>query len=150
MSKSLLGIEQIQELLPHRYPILLVDRILELGEDHILGEKLVSSNEPVLRGHFPGRPVFPGVLLLEALAQTACIWAIRQRAGSPSLQPALLGIDTARFRRPVVPGDVVQLHVHLERQRGTMYRFRGEARVEGELAADAKIMAAFVPWEESN
>ena len=150
MSKSLLGIEQIQELLPHRYPILLVDRILELGEDYILGEKLVSSNEPVLSGHFPGHPVLPGVFLLEALAQTACIWAIRQRAGPASLQPALLGIDNARFRRPVVPGDVVQLHVHLERQRGTMYRFRGEARVEGELAADAKIMAAFVPWEESN
>ncbi len=148
MPKSVLGIAQIRELLPHRYPILLVDRILELDGDRALGEKLVSSNEPVLQGHFPDRPIFPGVFILEALAQTACIWALRRGGGVGGLEPTLVGIDNARFRRPVVPGDTLQLDVRIQQQRGTMYRFRGAARVEGELAAEASLLAAFVSREE--
>ncbi len=149
MSKALLGIEEIRGLLPHRYPILLVDRILEMDDSSALGEKLVSVNEPVLQGHFPDRPIFPGVLILEALAQTACVWAKRMRTGFEALEPALIGIDNARFRRPVVPGDALQLDIRLLRQRGPMFRFEGLAKVEGELAAETTLLAAFVRWEES-
>ena len=149
MSKALLGIEEIRELLPHRYPILLVDRILELDDGSALAEKLVSVNEPVLQGHFPDRPIFPGVLILEALGQTACVWAKRMRGGFEGLEPVLVGIDSARFRRPVVPGDVLQLDVRVLRQRGPMFRFEGVAKVDGELAAESTLLAAFVRWEGS-
>lgn len=146
MSKALLEADEIRQLLPHRYPILLVDRILELDEDHALGEKLVSASEPVLQGHFPQRPVFPGVYILEALAQTACVWALRN-SSRQDLMPALVGIDGARFRRPVLPGDTVALDVRLLRQRATMYRFAGEARVDGDVVAEAELMAVFTAWE---
>ncbi len=149
VSKALLGIEEIRELLPHRYPILLVDRILEMDDGSVLAEKLISVNEPVLQGHFPGRPIFPGVLILEALGQTACVWAKRMRGGFEGLEPVLVGIDSARFRRPVVPGDVLQLVVRVLRQRGSMFRFEGVAKVEGELAAETTLLAAFVRLEES-
>ncbi len=148
MAKPVLGIDKIQELLPHRYPILLVDRILEIDGDRALGEKLVSVNEPVLRGHFPDRPIFPGVFILEALAQTACVWVKWNQGGFAGLEPVLVGVDAARFRRPVVPGDVLQLDVHMNRQRGSMFRFTGVGRVDGEVAAEATLMAAFVAREE--
>ncbi len=147
MSKALLGIEEIRELLPHRYPILLVDRILEMDDGSVLAEKLISVNEPVLQGHFPDRPIFPGVLVLESLVQTACVWAKRMRGGFDSLEPMLVGIDGARFRRPVVPGDVLQLDVTVLRERGPMFRFKGVAKVEGELAAESTLLAAFVSRE---
>ena len=149
MSKALLGVEEIRKLLPHRYPILLVDRILEMDDGGALGEKLISANEPVLQGHFPDRPIFPGVLILEALAQTACVWAKRMRAGIEGLEPMLAGIDSARFRRPVVPGDTLQLDVRLLRERGPMFRFKGVAVVEGELAAETTLLAVFIRPEES-
>ncbi len=147
MSKALLGIEEIRELLPHRYPILLVDRILEMDDGSVLAEKLISVNEPVLQGHFPDRPIFPGVLVLESLVQTACVWAKRMRGGFDGLEPMLVGIDGARFRRPVVPGDVLQLDVTVLRERGPMFRFKGVAKVEGELAAESTLLAAFVSRE---
>ncbi len=150
MSKALLGIAEIRELLPHRYPILLVDRILEMDDGSALGEKLISVNEPVLQGHFPDRPIFPGVLVLEALAQTACVWAKRTAGIAEGLEPALVGIDNARFRRPVVPGDVLQLDVRVLRRRGPMFRFEGFAKVEGELAVQTTLLASFVRWEESD
>ncbi len=149
MSKALLGIEELREFLPHRYPILLVDRILEMDDGSVLAEKLISVNEPVLQGHFPGRPIFPGVLILEALGQTACVWAKRMRGGFEGLEPVLVGIDKARFRRPVVPGDVLQLVVRVLRERGSMFRFEGVAKVEGEIAAETTLLAAFVSLEES-
>ena len=149
MSKALLGIEELREFLPHRYPILLVDRILEMDDGSVLGEKLISVNEPVLQGHFPDRPIFPGVLILEALSQTACVWATRMRGGFEGLEPVLVGIDKARFRRPVVPGDVLQLVVRVLRERGSMFRFEGVAKVEGEIAAETTLLAAFVSLEES-
>ena len=149
MSKALLGIEELREFLPHRYPILLVDRILEMDDGSVLAEKLISVNEPVLQGHFPDRPIFPGVLILEALGQTACVWAKRMRGGFEGLEPVLVGIDKARFRRPVVPGDVLQLVVRVLRERGSMFRFEGVAKVEGEIAAETTLLAAFVSLEES-
>ena len=144
MPKSALGERAITDLLPHRYPLLLVDRVSELGETEIVAEKFVGHSEPVFRGHFPDRPIFPGVYILEALAQTAGLWALTQRPQFEGMQPMLVGADDVRFRRPVVPGDVLTLHIRLLRERGNMLRFEGVARVEGEVAAEAIMLAAFV------
>jgi 3-hydroxyacyl-[acyl-carrier-protein] dehydratase len=131
-------------LLPHRPPFLLVDRVvaLEPGK-RIVAWKSVTMNEPFFQGHFPGHPVMPGVLILEALAQAAALLAMK------SMDPAqgankltyLMGIDGARFRRPVVPGDRLELVVEITRAKGAVWKERGEARVDGELAAEAEFMA---------
>ena len=148
MPKSPLGIREIQEFLPHRYPILMVDRVLELDDKIVIAEKLISVNEPVLMGHFPDRPVFPGVLILEALAQAAGVWAMSSLPQFRDKQPALVGIDKARFRRPVVPGDTLRLECRVTRRRGPIIRFEGVARVDGETGAEAQLLAAFVDWED--
>ena len=147
MDKLPLNIEQIRELLPHRYPMLLVDRVLEIGERDIVAEKLVSANDPFLEGHFPGRPIMPGVLILESLAQAACILVVSSTREARGIGVALLGVQHARFRRPVVPGDIMRLSVHLLRKRGPLYRFEGTANVNGELAAETTFTAAVVDWE---
>ncbi len=147
MDKPPLNIEQIRELLPHRYPMLLVDRVLEIGERDIVAEKLVSANDPFLEGHFPGRPIMPGVLILESLAQAACILVVSSERQARGFGVALLGVQHARFRRPVVPGDIMRLSVQLLRKRGPLYRFEGTANVNGELAAETTFTAAVVDWE---
>jgi beta-hydroxyacyl-ACP dehydratase FabZ len=150
MNKPPLGIDKIRGLLPHRYPMLLVDRVLEISESEelvIVAEKLVSVNEPFFQGHFPDAPVMPGVLILEALAQTGGI-AIRTRW--PELLGrgvALVGIDRARFRRPVIPGDTLSLRARLTRRRGDLFMFEGVAQVMGDTVAEAKLMARVVDWE---
>ncbi len=147
MDKPPLNIEQIRELLPHRYPMLLVDRVLEIGERDIVAEKLVSANDPFLEGHFPGRPIMPGLLILESLAQAACILVVSSERQTRGFGVALLGVQHARFRRPVVPGDIMRLSVQLLRKRGPLYRFEGTANVNGELAAETTFTAAVVDWE---
>ncbi len=147
MDKPPLNIEQIRELLPHRYPMLLVDRVLEIGERDIVAEKLVSANDPFLEGHFPGRPIMPGLLILESLAQAACILVVSSERQARGFGVALLGVQHARFRRPVVPGDIMRLSVQLLRKRGPLYRFEGTANVNGELAAETTFTAAVVDWE---
>jgi beta-hydroxyacyl-ACP dehydratase FabZ len=127
--------------------MLLVDRVVEISGDTIVAEKLVSANEPFFQGHFPQRPIMPGVLIIEALAQAGGLIVRYNDAEARKRGVALAGIDRCRFRRPVVPGDVLVLHARLMRRRGNLLVLEGSARVEGETAAEAEILAAIVDWE---
>jgi 3-hydroxyacyl-[acyl-carrier-protein] dehydratase len=142
-SLDAIGIEEILKVLPHRYPFLLIDRIINIrGDESAVGIKNVSINEPHLQGHFPGNPIFPGVLLLEGMAQTGgavCILANMQR--SQSLRVYLMTIDKAKFRKPVVPGDTIEYHIAKTARRRNMWWFRGEAKVAGQLVAEAEVGA---------
>ncbi len=136
-----MDVEAIQRILPHRYPFLLVDRILELEPDRrVVGLKNVTANEPFFAGHFPGRPVMPGVLIVEALAQTAGVLM----GDESGLIPMFMGIDKARFRRPVTPGDQLRLEVEVLRRRRNVARVSGRAFVGDNLVAEAEMMAALV------
>jgi 3-hydroxyacyl-[acyl-carrier-protein] dehydratase len=137
--------------LPHRYPFLLVDRIIEAkGDESCIGIKNVSVNEPQFQGHFPERPVMPGVLLIEGMAQTAgalCIHAQARGAGLEDIKPPLvyfMTIDKAKFRKPVVPGDRVEFHMSKLSQRKTMWWYSGRALVDGALVCEAEISAMLV------
>ena len=137
----MLEFKEIQEILPHRYPFLLVDRILEIEEGkRVVGIKNVTINEPFFVGHFPGYPIMPGVLILEALAQVGGILLMRT-LGATAVQKVMLftGIDRARFRRPVVPGDQVRLEVEMLQLRRQVCRMRGHATVDGKLVAEAEM-----------
>ncbi len=144
MSSAVLDVQQIQALLPHRYPFLLVDRIVELvPEQRVVGVKCVSMNEPFFAGHFPGHPVMPGVLILEALAQTAALMTLttlpeEKRAGKVIY---FMAIDGARFRKPVVPGDRLELHCSMIKNKGSVMKVRGEAKVDGQVVAEGEFMA---------
>jgi 3-hydroxyacyl-[acyl-carrier-protein] dehydratase len=138
-----LDIREILEYLPHRYPILLVDRVLdfEVGKSlHAL--KNVSINEPFFVGHFPHHPVMPGVLILEALAQAAAILTFKTNAAKPDANTVyyFVGIDGARFKKPVLPGDQLHLHVELLRQMRGIWKFKAEARVDGSVVSEAELM----------
>jgi beta-hydroxyacyl-ACP dehydratase FabZ len=134
--------QAIQELLPHRYPFLLVDRIIELvPRERIVGIKQVSINEPFFQGHFPGAAVMPGVLVVEALAQVGAVLALREIEDRDKKLVLFTGIREARFRRPVVPGDTLTLEVIALRIGSKVQRMRGEAKVDGQLVADADIMS---------
>ena len=140
--ETVLDTRAIQEILPHRYPFLLVDRIVELTPGvRIVGVKQVTVNEHFFQGHFPGAPVMPGVLILEAMAQVGAVYALQQIEGRESKLVLFSGIDNARFRRPVVPGDTLVLTVTPVRVGSRVQRMRGEARVDGQLAAEADIMS---------
>jgi beta-hydroxyacyl-ACP dehydratase FabZ len=139
------GVEWIREVLPHRYPILLVDRVLELEPDRrIVALKNVTVNEPFFEGHFPERPVMPGVLVLEGLAQAGAILIL----GDPERRAGKLvyfgSIERARFRRPVVPGDQLRYEVEVLRLRSNHAKLAGRALVDGQLAAEAVVSSALV------
>ncbi len=140
-----LDINQIMQSLPHRYPFLLVDRVVdyEVGK-WLKAIKNVSINEPFFQGHFPHRPVMPGVLILEAMAQATGLLAFQSRDEKPSENFLYLfvSIDKARFKKPVEPGDQLELYVELQRVKRDMWKFDGQARVKGELAASAELMCA--------
>ena len=139
----MMDIHQILKQLPHRYPFLLVDRVLELHKGaSIRALKNVTINEPVFTGHFPHRPVFPGVLMLEALAQTAALLAFATLGVTPDDQTVyyFAGIDGARFKRPVEPGDQLVMDVTLERMKAGIFKFKGVARVGDEVACEAELM----------
>ena len=144
-----LDVVGIEALIPHRYPFLLVDRVVTFEKmKRLVALKSVTMNEPFFQGHFPGHPVMPGVLVLEALAQAAALLALKSVEGDYSKKVTYLtGIDAARFRRPVVPGDRLELHVEVTKQRGDIFKVRGEARVDGEVAAEAEMMAMLVDRE---
>lgn len=139
----MLEAEEIQAILPHRYPFLLVDRILELREDGAVGLKNVTMNEPFFQGHFPGRPLMPGVLIVEALAQVGAV-ALLSRPENRGKLALFAGLDRVRFKRPVRPGDTLRLEVTLERMRGSIGRGRGVATVEGQVAAQGEFLFALV------
>ncbi len=138
-----MDIHEILKRIPHRYPILLVDRVLELKKnDSIRALKNVSINEPYFSGHFPQRPVMPGVLMIEALAQAAAILGFETLEISPDDNALFYfaGIDAARFKRPVEPGDQLVLEVKLDRQKSGIFKFKARGTVAGELAVEADLM----------
>lgn len=143
-------VNRIMQLIPHRYPFLLIDRIKNIvaGESAV-GIKNVTINEGLFQGHFPGHPIFPGVLIIEAMAQTAGCLVVHTLG--PSAENKLvyfMTIDEARFRKPVMPGDQVELHIVVERSRGTVWKFKGEARVGDQLHAEAIFSAMIMDRPE--
>lgn len=141
-----MDIREIESILPHRYPFLMIDRVDELTSDLIIARKNVTRNEPHFDGHFPGHPVMPGVLIVEALAQTGAIYAARNSNFDPAKQVIyLLGMEGVKFRHPVVPGDVLTLHVTPLRKGGVIWKMRGEAKVGDTLVAEANLVAAIQP-----
>lgn len=142
-----LNVEQIMELLPHRYPFLMIDKVLDysITDEHktLKAVKNVTFNEPFFQGHFPGKPIFPGVLILEAMAQATGILAFKSVG---KLEPGELyyfaGIDEARFKRPVVPGDQMIMEVTFEKTRRGLTRFKGVALVDGKVVCEATMMCA--------
>ena len=138
----MLDINEIKKLIPHRYPFLLVDKIIECDdESRIVGIKSVTMNEPFFQGHFPEYPIMPGVLIVEAMAQVACILGMRilKREGRSSV--FFTGIDKVKFRKPVVPGDVLRLELTKIKQRGELFRFEGKALVEDQVVTQGTIQA---------
>ena len=139
----MMDIHEILKLLPHRYPILLVDRVLEVEKGkRIKAPKNVTINEPFFVGHFPRRPVMPGVMMLEAMAQTAALLSFASLDVSPDSNAVyyFAGIDNARFKRPVEPGDQLVMEVELIRSKAGIFKFKGVARVAEELACEAELM----------
>lgn len=142
-----MDIQEIMKYLPHRYPILLVDRIIEVvPKKRCVGIKNVSINEPFFQGHYPGRPIMPGVMILEALAQCGAVILL----SDPELEgmiPVIGGIDNVKFRRQVVPGDQLRLEIDLLKLKGTVGKIKAVATVEGQIAAEMEMIFKFLPRE---
>lgn len=138
-----LDIERVQQLIPHRYPFLMIDRVVDLVLNvSATGIKNVTINEPYFQGHFPTRPVMPGVMIVESMAQTAAVLVVSTLG--PESEGRLvyfMSVDNARFRKPVVPGDTLHVHVYKRRQRGNVWKFDAQAKVDGRVVADATFAA---------
>ncbi len=146
--KVVLDTLRIQQLLPHRYPFLLVDKIIEVVPmERIVGVKNVTINEPFFQGHFPGHPVMPGILILEALAQTGGILLLNSEKNPQEKSIYFTGIDRVKFRKPVVPGDQLRLEAELLKARLTIYKMKGKAFVHDKLVCEAELAAALVDKE---
>ncbi len=137
----MIDIEKIQKIMPHRYPMLLVDRIISEGEMTVTGIKNVTCNEPFFNGHFPGHPVMPGVLIIESMAQVAGVY-ILSKLDKEGFIPFFLGIDNARFRKPVVPGDQLVIEINITKARPKICKVKAVAKVNGELVAEADLLFA--------
>lgn len=143
-------VEEIKKLIPHRYPFLLVDRVLEIGDDHIVSLKNVTVNEEFFNGHFPGAPMMPGVLQVEAMAQSACIMLMKKHV--KDIEKSLVvftGIKNAKFRKSVVPGDQLKMEVKLVNQRRNFVTMEGTATVGEDVACELEASAAIVSREEA-
>src|SRR3954469_24768147 len=141
-----MDVEEITAILPHRYPMLMVDRITEITEEKVVGLKNVTFNEPYFTGHFPGFPVMPGVLIVEAMAQVGAV-AVLGMPENKEKMAFFAGIDEVRFKRQVVPGDTLRLEVSLTRVRGSFGQGTGEATVDGDLACKGSFMFALAKGE---
>lgn len=144
---SAMEISELLSVLPHRFPMLMLDKVIEIdGDDSAIGVKCVTINEPWAQGHFPGHPIFPGVLIIEAIAQTAGAIALRVQDDDERVNAMLLlGVDEAKFRNPAHPGDVLHFHLTKEHRRRQIGRYRGVAKVGDKIVAEALITAMFVP-----
>jgi 3-hydroxyacyl-[acyl-carrier-protein] dehydratase len=137
-----LDVPAIERLLPHRYPFLMIDRVVELDDDHVVALKNVSANEPYFVGHFPGHPIMPGVLIVEAMAQAGGILAMRNLGDAARDKLVFfMGIDKVKFRKPVTPGDQLRLTVTPLRKGGAIWKLRGEAHVDGQLVTEGEFLA---------
>ncbi|MCA9665407.1 MAG: 3-hydroxyacyl-ACP dehydratase FabZ [Myxococcales bacterium] len=143
-------VHQIMDILPHRYPFLMIDRVSELDEEHIVAHKNVSFNEPQFNGHFPGDPVMPGVLMVEAMAQAGGLLAHHCGAFNPGKQNLFfMTVDKVKFRKPVRPGDTLDIDVKPLRKGGKIWKLRGEATVRGETVVEGEFMATMVDRENA-
>lgn len=139
---NVLGIEEIMKVLPHRYPFLLVDRIVELeGMKRVVGIKNVTINEPFFQGHFPGHPIMPGVLIIEAMAQVGGMLLLGAVPDPDTKVVYFMSLDNVKFRRPVKPGDQLRFELEMQQVRGPVCKMRGLARVDGEVVAEADMAA---------
>lgn len=134
----------IRDILPHRYPMLMVDRIVEIGPDSIVGIKNVTANEPFFQGHFPEYPVMPGVLIVEAMAQVGGILVLKELEDRKTKLVLFAAIEEAKFRRPVLPGDVLRMELKTLKRKATIVKMQGTALVEGQVVAEAVVMCKIV------
>ncbi len=138
-------IQEIMDMIPHRYPFLLIDKVTRIVPDATaVGIKNVTVNEPFFQGHFPSQPIMPGVLIIEAMAQTSAILVLETTGTKAGSVVYFMTVDKARFRKPIGPGDQLLLHVEKVQSRGNVWKFRGEARVDGKLMAEATYSAMIV------
>ena len=149
VSMPILEINEIRRILPHRYPMLLVDRIVELEAEHIVGIKNVTANEPFFAGHFPDFPVMPGVLIVEAMAQTAGVLVLKSIPDRESKLVLLVSIEFAKFRRPVVPGDQLRIEMTVIKRKASVAKMAGRATVDGLLVAEAEVMCKLADKDEA-
>lgn len=143
-----IDINRIMEMIPHRYPLLMVDRVINLvANQSAIGIKNVSISDPIFQGHFPGSPIMPGVLIIEAMAQTAGVVVVHTLgAKAEGKLVYFMSIDSARFRKPVIPGDCLELHVVKQRSRGGVWKFQGEAKVGDSVVAEATYTAMIMGY----
>lgn len=145
MTQPIIDIKKILKLIPHRYPILLVDKIVSLEPTKVVGIKNVTFNEPHFMGHFPDHPIMPGVLIIEAMAQAAAIMVISSGDFIPEDKLVyFMSIDGAKFRKPVIPGDVLELHIETIQNRGSVWKLSGVGIVDGQKVAEANFSAMIV------
>ena len=144
----ILDINEIQAVLPHRYPFLLVDRIIEMDDVSVVGIKNVTYNEPFFTGHFPDFPVMPGVLIIEAMAQTAGVQVLSSMPDRNSKLVFLVAVENARFRRPVRPGDTLRMEMAVIKRKASVAKFAGKATVDGQVVAEVEVMCKLENKEE--
>src|SRR5579862_8122367 len=145
----ILDINEIRAILPHRYPFLLVDRIVELEPERIVGIKNVTANEAFFSGHFPDYPVMPGVLIVEAMAQTAGVLVLKSIPDRESKLVLLVSIEYAKFRRPVRPGDQLRMELNMLKRKASVAKMSGKATVDGVIVAEAEVMCKLADKEEA-